>query len=229
MPKQTIDVCKNSKILRPTCVLCFQCGIAFIKSGIEIKRSLKRNKGLVDYCSSKCQRIGSIQQAHKRATQRANNRLWKRFWAKVDKTPGQGPNGDCWEWIGDRNLGGYGILGFLGITYLSHRIIYLLEYGEFLTDLFVCHKCDNRGCVRPSHLFLGTLQDNVRDMVNKKRQAKGNMCGAAKVTEEIINEIKSLYNQGKSSKILAKQFNLTSGHIRRIIKGERWRHLNAGI
>lgn len=85
-----------------------------------------------------------------------------RFWAKVDKKPGQGPNGDCWCWTGQTNWDNYGQLKVKGKTYRAHRLSYQIENGD--TDGWcVRHKCNHPPCVRPDHLILGTQQQNMDD------------------------------------------------------------------
>lgn len=90
----------------------------------------------------------------------------ERFWAKVDR---RGPD-ECWPWIGATNNRGYGQFWYGGGQRLSHRIAWLLLRGP-VGDLFVLHRCDNPICVNPAHLFLGTHQDNMQDMVTKGRHA----------------------------------------------------------
>ncbi len=102
-----------------------------------------------------------------------NMPIEQRFWIKVKKTE------TCWEWQSILNKYGYGVFckgpHGPGSRYMAHRIAYELTYGAFDKALFVCHKCDNRRCVRPDHLFLGTQKDNMRDCCRKNRHGKEKM------------------------------------------------------
>ena len=103
----------------------------------------------------------------------------KRFWDKVDKSSIEisSPHIDtpCWVWIGTTFNTGYGSISFGSDSnntrkrVLAHRVSYELQYGVFPEDLCVCHKCDNKSCVRGSHLFLGTKKENSEDMGRKGR------------------------------------------------------------
>jgi len=93
-----------------------------------------------------------------------------RFWQKVEKTDG------CWFWLGGKNSDGYGSFNIGTHGTGAHRIAYTLEVGNIPRGISVLHSCDNRACVRPDHLFLGTQLDNVTDMMEKGRgnKASGN-------------------------------------------------------
>jgi len=90
-----------------------------------------------------------------------------RFWGKVEC------RGDCWEWTGSRIWSGYGMFWKDGRYQRAHRVAYELTNGEVPADLFVLHRCDNRGCVNPDHLDIGTHRDNMRDRNERGRTAQG--------------------------------------------------------
>lgn len=78
--------------------------------------------------------------------------------------------GKCLEWTGNVNSKGYGTTKVAGRTFYVHRLLYAIAFGYVPADKFVCHKCDNRRCMRPKHLFLGTAKQNHDDMVRKGRR-----------------------------------------------------------
>lgn len=88
-----------------------------------------------------------------------------RFWCKVRKSDG------CWEWTGSIGSHGYGQIMDRGTPLTVHRVSYLLAHGEdsIADGLYVMHRCDNKKCVNPDHLSLGTHADNMADMTSKGR------------------------------------------------------------
>jgi len=149
--------------------------------------------------------------------------LEKRFWANVLTTD----NNNCWEWQGALNTEIYGIrYGVIGHNYkrkYAHRISYELNNGEIPKGMCVLHKCDNTLCVNPNHLFLGTTTDNGEDRDRKGRQAKGEKHGMRKLTEE---QVKVIFSDSRSSRKIAKDYNINKSQILKIKNGTLWRCLN---
>lgn len=141
-----------------------------------------------------------------------------RFWSKVEKSSG------CWNWTAYRNPGGYGTIHIGGSAILAHRASWVMAKGEIPRGMCVLHRCDNRACVRPSHLFLGTLQDNNADMRGKGRMAKGNDYPQAKLTPEIVQKILA---DARTHREIAKDYRVDASLIS-VIKGRKiWRHVHA--
>ena len=141
----------------------------------------------------------------------------EQFWLRVDI---RGPD-DCWLWKGRINDAGYGIFQHDCRRYRAHRYAYsiattlisLAAPEDKRNTNFVLHRCDNRRCCNPAHLFLGSYQDNVRDMHSKQRNARYK----ASFPREEIAEIQLLASKGCSERYLAAQFNVSRAVIRRAL------------
>lgn len=148
-----------------------------------------------------------------------------RFWSKVSKSPGQGPDGDCWEWEEGKTDAGYGqfrINKKIG-SELAHRYSFLLAYGYMAED--VCHRCDNPSCVRPKHLFGGTAKANAEDRQAKGRGVRGERQHSAKLTEIQVRSIFYRVAWGESQASIARDLRVSENTIYRVLKGKTWAYL----
>jgi hypothetical protein len=143
--------------------------------------------------------------------------LAERFWRRVDK----GSPEMCWLWRGQRRRGGYGgIEDGQGRKLSAHRVAWILTRGNIPDGLFVCHSCDEPRCVNPAHLFLGTADDNMADMVAKGRQVSG----SAKLIPAEATAIRELATAGKHThRELAKMFGVTRPTVSNILARRTWR------
>lgn len=144
----------------------------------------------------------------------------ERFWSKVAR--GQGPD-DCWEWTACvvRGYGQFHAGNGRGMV-MAHRFSYEMSSGPIPTGLLVCHHCDNRICVRPSHLFLGTHKDNYEDARRKDRHSAGERNGFSKLTERDVDEIHRLLGLGLAKAEIGRRFGVTGTAIYWIEKGRNW-------
>lgn len=141
------------------------------------------------------------------------------FWNKVNKIPGED---SCWLWTGAKNGKGYGwITVYVNKKqrfFFVHKVSFEWEFGEIPNGKIIRHKCDTPLCVRPSHLLLGTHQDNTNDMMSRGRYVSG----VAVITAGVASAIRLRRSQGESVKSIAFDFNLTPQHVSNICTGVYW-------
>lgn len=131
----------------------------------------------------------------------------------------------CWEWQGTVNPeNGYGQQRFNKKKWLVHRYSYLLHKGEIDNNLCVLHKCDNRKCVNPEHLFLGTRRENNIDCSKKGRKPRGENHSCAKLTNLEVEEIRHLQKNGFTHREIAEKFGVSRSTISMIINRINWAH-----
>lgn len=129
-----------------------------------------------------------------------------RFWQKVIKTEG------CWKWTGGRHTFGYGMIRDDHRKKMTaSRASWVIHFGEPPPKMHICHKCDNPECTNPNHLFLGTAQDNARDMVEKER-------GTRRFSQEESDTIKTLHELGVSLHGLARAYKADRKSIKTAIE-----------
>jgi hypothetical protein len=175
------------------------------------------------------------------------------FWEKLNKI---GPLPDqsnphyagltrCWQWTRAMHTSGYGAIRRGTKIIKSHRVAWLLSGNEIPSKMCVLHRCDNRRCCNPDHLFLGTLSENTADRHKKGRSkgprgeknvrflrpeltARGERQGNARLTDEKVREIRQRYQFGViGAQKLAKEFGVGKSTIRRVINNTHWRHITS--
>lgn len=139
------------------------------------------------------------------------------FWNKVEKTDG------CWLWTGALSEKGYGRFGLERKNRGAHRVAYILTCGPIPDGQCVCHRCDNRRCVRPDHLFLGTVADNNEDMRQKGRRATLRPPRPTpKITEDIVRQIRASV---LGPRALGRLFGVDEALIRQVRRRTIWAHV----
>lgn len=139
-----------------------------------------------------------------------------------DRISHEDSNG-CWIWNGNKMTTGYGRLDTGKIVYHAHRLSYMIHHEIIQDGLVVRHKCDNRICVNPKHLEIGTHHDNAIDREERHEDyhLRGEEHPKAKLTQIQINDIRSRYKRG-NGKILAQEYNVSTATISYIINYKKW-------
>ncbi len=137
----------------------------------------------------------------------------ERFWQKARRSDG------CWQWAGAIRPGGHGVAFFRGKLEGAHRVAWILTHGAIPAGMFICHNCDNPSCVNPSHLFIGTHADNMRDMRTKGR-GRG---GPRKLTASDVAAVGVLLRDGIGQRLVAERFGVSRSAIALIAQGHNWK------
>jgi hypothetical protein len=145
----------------------------------------------------------------------------RNFLARIEKTD------TCWLWRGYKTRLGYGVVTFGQRRPLAHRVSFELYCREIPDGMKVLHRCDVRNCVRPSHLFLGTQLDNIKDMETKGRRSRksinvGENHGRAKLTEGDVALIRTMTHI--PARVLAETLGVSQNTVGKIRLGRTWKH-----
>lgn len=152
--------------------------------------------------------------------------LYTRF--KIDKVTG------CWNWKGMMFTSGYGQFKNMElngrIPMNASRASWIIHHGRINDPkIFVCHRCDNRRCVNPDHLFLGTQADNMRDCVEKQRMNCGEERPQSKLTEADVRNIRKERQRGDPWRVLAARYGVATNCIISAATGKTWSHVDEPI
>src|SRR3990172_2006040 len=145
----------------------------------------------------------------------------KRFWSYVDSSGG--PDA-CWPWKACRSSKGYGRFNADRKPTLAHRLVLQFTVGP-ANGLHALHSCDNPGCCNPKHLRYGTDLENRADALSRGRIRKGSEHGCAKLTQELVIEIRRRREAGEKKGPLAEEFGISPQHVCSLWKQRTWKHL----
>lgn len=191
----------------------------------QIAAKLGAKGGKAGTGSAKARTPEQARNAAKRRWEMYKNKpMEERFWEKVDRKS----DSECWEWTATRSGRGYGRF-YIGKTPMqASRVAYKIANGDFDQSLHVCHKCDNPPCCNPSHLFLGTASENIRDAVAKGRwhDFRGEKNVLHKLTADQALEVRKIHaSKSKTIAQIAAMFGLTESGAEKIIYRKRWKHI----
>lgn len=172
-----------------------------------------------------------------------------KFWSKVNKSSA------CWIWNGPIGKSGYGVVGYQYRSWSAHRLSWFFTFGDIPADMYICHSCDNKLCVNPAHLWLGTSAQNSQDMVSKGRSAKGDKSSSrlhpdslkrgekhwsksnpdkvrkgvyhhkAKITGAQVKAIRDRVQSGESMMSVASDVGIHVSSVSLIVNRKTWKHV----
>lgn len=151
-----------------------------------------------------------------------DDKILRRFMSKVQKS-----EDGCWLWTSGTTYG-YGSFKMNGKNHRAHRVSWLVHNGPIPDGMHVLHDCpgaDNKLCVNPDHLYLGTCIENGRDRRNKNQVARGERSGNAKLTNEKVKRARQLYRDGFDTDQLSLMFEVSKSAIYYAVTGKTWQFI----
>ena len=141
------------------------------------------------------------------------------------------PKTGCWNWTASLMQTGYGQFNPRnGKIVTAHRFSYQTHKGEIPKGMFVCHTCDNRACVNPDHLWIGTNAENLKDMREKGRAVYSPQRGEDNHSSKIsAKDAEFIFLSCEKQSVLAEKFNLTQAAISAIQTGKNWRNVTKNL
>jgi hypothetical protein len=134
------------------------------------------------------------------------------------------PSG-CWEWTASFNGVGYGQLSVDGKPMNASRAAFIAHGGEIPSGYDVCHTCDNRRCINPSHLFAGTRKENIQDAASKGRLPRGERRSNSKLDGEAVLVIRGMVKAGIAMRTIAHEFGISAATVIAVIQKRVWGHI----
>lgn len=184
---------------------CQVCGAPFSPTNRQVAN------GQGHYCTRAC------------ANFRSREMAIARFWSKPDKTSS---TRGCWLFPSVHRVSGYGQFSPTPRqNVLAHRFAWEITHGPIPDGIDVLHECDVRNCVNPAHLWLGTNDENMADMVAKGRAARGNKNPRAALDEAKVRAIRAARAAGVTAGELALLYGVHKNHIQRVVSARSWAHI----
>lgn len=191
--------------------LCIKCKCE--KSLSNFHKDARRNDGLFPYCK-KCRVKPKV--------------FRKKMTLDESLSKYQVADDGCWNWTGVIHRDGYGLSFFNGKQIRAHRHMLLRSLGLQESELLALHKCDNRRCVNPDHLYLGTPKQNSTDMVSRNRQSRrfGEDNSVSKITKEIAIAV---FLDKRKHKDIARDYGIAVSTVSSIKVGSNWSHITRDL